>query len=515
MSTSAQSKLIRKISFQRILEQTKEEKEAEASLIASLPNYTTSSFDSDSWVLDKRSDKAHPDRIAFKEFKPMGKTGIHLAKLFAIIVLNRGTNNSIVNNLHKYFVFLSSQNMNLLQVDKKTFSHYSFWIEQQRKSDGEPLKEAYKHHLLDAALRFHQLMNRHSYISYIKGVEAIENPYNRKSSDSKYKVIDDQTLEVLDDHFSQNTTPLHFRVAYWIMRLYGTRPEDTVNYPLDCVKQLSDEIATIKHAIVKNSKSDKGIDYNIEFLNLKEPMQKMLFDLIITQQKNSNQLQDSSPQKGFLLTHLHPINHIAHVVSTQRLGQYLKKVQHKLLIPDSKRAVPRDFKKTAITMRAENGWTIPQLKHFANHRTYASLDSYSAPSEAFMIKEQRKVLMAENKLSDRYVFKGKIINGIDVIFEKKLSENPRAHKISNLGYCPDVSGCGNHFECLGCESLVPDKDLEEYYLEQADRYIKITEKQLEIGDKAKAKDSFRLSTLFASLYNKVTNTKKGGNDGKR
>lgn len=503
MSALAQSKLIRKISFQRILEQTKEEQKAEESLIASLSTYTTSSFDSDSWILDKRSDKAHPDRIAFRKFKPMGKPGIHLAKLFAIVLFNRGSSQGVVNILHKYFSFLAYQKTNLLQVNKRTFSHYSFWIEQQMSPAGKSLEEAYKYKLLDSALRFHQFMNGHSYISYIEGIEAIENPYNRKSSNSKYKVIDDQTLEVLDSHFSSDTTPLHFRVAYWIMRLYATRPEDTVNYPLDCVKKLSDDIATIKHAIVKNSTSKGGVDYNIEFLNLKEPMQKMLFELLKEQQSVSERFQQEISRKGFLFTYKNPSNNLKHILTIWGLSTYIRKIQIQLSISDLKRAVPRDFKKTGITMRAENGWTIPQLKHFANHHTYSSIDSYSAPSESFMIKEQRSILVTQNKLSGKYVFKPKIINGIDVIFQNKLQENPRAHKIANLGFCSDVSGCGNHFECLDCSSLVPNPDLREYYLDQTDRYIKITEKQLEIGDTAKAKDSHHLAALFASLYNKV------------
>lgn len=159
-------------------------------------------------------------------------------------------------------------------------------------------------------------------------------------------------------------------------------------------------------------------------------------------------------------------------------------------------------------MRTESGWTTPQLKHFANHRTYASIDSYSAPSENFMINTQRNILESQNELSGRYVLKGKIINGIDDIFEKKLLANPRAHKISNLGFCPDASGCGNHFECLSCSDLIPDADLEGYYLEQTDRYIKITEKQSEIGDTANARDSHHRASLFISLYNKIVDNRR-------
>lgn len=241
----------------------------------------------------------------------------------------------------------------------------------------------------------------------------------------------------------------------------------------------------------------------------------MLFELINKQQKVSKNLQDKTDKKDFLLTHSHPINHVTHVVSSDRLAKYLKKVQTELAIPESKHAVPRDFKKTAITMRAEDGWTTPQLKHIANHRTFDSIDAYSAPSEEFMINEQRNILLSQNKLSDRYVSKGKIINGIDDKFEKRLLENPRAHKISNLGFCSDVSGCGNHFECLDCDDLIPDKDLEEYYLDQTDRYLNVTKKQIEMEEMTNARDSHHRASLFASLYNKVQVNKKDIHDKKR
>lgn len=274
MSTVTQSNFTRKVSFQKLLEQTDEEQKAETNLKSSLPRYSSSPFNADAWVLDKKSRKAHSDRIAFREFKPMGKNGVHLVKLFATVILNRGASKSLVDNLHKYFVFLVEGNISLLQIDKKTLGYYSHWIDQQTKSNKEPLSEPYKHALLNSALKFHAFMNGHSYISYIEGIEAIVNPYNKKAFQSKYKVIDDNTLKILDKHFHSDEAPLHFRVAFWIMRLYGTRPEDTVNYPLDCVRTISDDMGTIKQAIVKNSKSDTGIDYNIEFLNLNESMQK-------------------------------------------------------------------------------------------------------------------------------------------------------------------------------------------------------------------------------------------------
>jgi hypothetical protein len=229
----------------------------------------------------------------------------------------------------------------------------------------------------------------------------------------------------------------------------------------------------------------------------------MLYKLIKKQQEVSQELQEDSDKKDFLFTYRHTQNKKIQYFSNQRLSKYFRKLQKELKIPEKARAIPRDLKKTGITMRLEAGWSTPQLKNFANHRTYESLDSYTAPSESFMIEEQRKILLENKDITSRYMFKGRIVNGMDDAFEKKLLENPKAHKISDLGYCPNTVGCGNHYECLDCDDLVPDKELEEYYLEQVDRYLKITEKQYELGDNTNAKDSHHRATLFAVLYNKL------------
>lgn len=494
-----------KVTFQKLLnEHSDNEKKAERQLVLTLEQFTSSSFESDSWVLDRRSNKAHPDTLAFKEFENLGIKGKNLVKLFAIATFNRGSGKTTISLLLKYYQFLSEHSLNLHQVKKDTFASYVAWMDDRiNNQNGKPIADVYKHMLLDAALMFHSQMNGHSFMAYIDGVEAIENPYSHKTKDSKYKIIDQEVLDKLDTYFKTETAPLHIRVAYWIMRLYATRPEDTLNYPLDCVKQLTDDMATVKHAIVKNSANKGEVEYKIGFLNLQEPMQRMMFDLIEEQQIISLKLQEVGKKKGFLLTYRHRTNKTIQYLSDWVFGSYLKKFQSGLGIYELKRAVPRDFKKTGITMRMESGWTTPQLKQVANHRTYGSIEAYSTPSESFMVAEQKRLLEAGGQIKGRYVFKGKIINGIGDKHEKSLLANSRAHKIGDLGYCPDVVNCGNHLECMDCSDLIPDKELEAYYLEQVDRYLKIAEKQYEMDDMTNARDSHHRAALFASLYNKI------------
>ena len=52
--------------------------------------------------------------------------------------------------------------------------------------------------------------------------------------------------------------------------------------------------------------------------------------------------------------------------SSERLSKYFRKLQRELNIPEIGCAVPRDLKKTGITIRLEVGWNTLQLKNFAN-----------------------------------------------------------------------------------------------------------------------------------------------------
>lgn len=507
MAAVANTTYVRKFTFKTILDElSNKEKEAEEQIIIMLHKYSSSLFHEDSWILDKKSNKSHPDTLAFMNtFSLHGNKGKHLAKLFAVITISRGNSVALHQGLRTYFKYLHTIDSNLLQIKKAIFANYIYWLDEQRKNNGELFSESYKHTLLNSALKFHTLMNGHTSIAFINGIEAIENPYDKKTKDSKYEVIQNNILEKLDNIFNQDESPLHMRVAYWIMRLFATRPDDTFNYPLDCVKKITDNMVTIKHAILKNSKNSGNLDYKFGFLNLNEPVQRMLIDLIEKQQYSSLQLQDKATKKEYLFTYQHAVNKKIYYLSSQSFYNHFIDVQRICGIPKAQQVIPRDLKKTGITLRTEFGWTSPQLKQFANHQTYNSIDAYSEPSVEFIIKEQRKILESSKELSNQYVFKGKIIHKLNDEMQYKILTNPRAHKIANLGFCPDIRSCGHHLECLDCKDLIPDYDLKDYYLEQADRYLKISEKQFTINDKTNARDSYHRATLFAALYNKVNN----------
>lgn len=504
MSALANNTIFIKTDFYKELEKNKSENDAELGLINKLHKYTNDSFLKSVWCLDVNTNKIEPTRISFRTLNKYGNIYTKLSKLYAIILLERGKTalSDLPSNLNVFFEFLNNKNINLLQCDSSTMIIFEEWLNDQ----SDRFKESTKKRFYNTVKNFFNLLYGHSKISKIDGISALENPY-RDTNNERYKEIDSDILKKYDEYFQRNDVKLFDKAIYWILRLYGVRPSDLTNYPLDCVKKLSNEIATIKHAIVKNSSND--IDYKIEFLNLAEPKQKMLYKFIKELQSQSQTLQNEAKKKGFLFTYKFGIIRYA---NTQKIQHMMQNVSELLDIPKELRASPKDFKKTAITLRAKSGWTSEQLKIFANHSTYDSLDAYSRPSDIFTKNTQKEILESENRISNAYVFNGKIVNKINVHLEKKIMSNLRAHKISNLGYCPNVAHCGNHFECLDCEYLLPDYDLKGYYISQADRYLEIAEKQNNLNDTTNARDSFHRASLFAQLFNKVINCKEEDND---
>jgi len=503
MSALTNNTIFIKTDFYKELEKSKCENDAELRLIKKLHKYTNDSFIKSVWCLDVNTNKIEPTRISFRTLNKYGIIHTKLSKLYAIILLERGKTaiTDLPSNLNVFFEFLNSKNINLLQCDSSTLIIFEEWLNDQDNR----FKESTKKRFYNTVKSFFNLLYGHSKISKIDGVIALENPY-RDLDNERYKEINEDVLKKYDEYFQRKDVTLFDKTIYWILRLYGIRPSDLTNYPLDCVKKLSKEIATIKHAIVKNSSND--IDYKIEFLNLVEPKQKMLYKLIIELQLQSQSLQDESKKKGFLFTY--KFGKVRYL-NTQKIQHMMQNVNKILDIPKELRATPKDFKKTAITLRAKSGWTSEQLKIFANHSTYDSLNAYSRPSDMFTKNQQKEILKSEDRLSSAYIFNGKIVNNINEHLEKKIMNNLRAHKISNLGYCPNVAHCGNHFECLDCEYLLPDYDLKDYYISQADRYLEIAEKQNSLNDITNARDSFHRASLFAQLFNKVINNKEEHN----
>lgn len=469
-----------------------------------LQKYSNSNYNEASWLI--RSKKSVDKSISFKNYMEFGENIVELIKLFTIFKLNENKSDfSFIKELKSSFLILKNNNIEIFNLNTKTFGlNYINYLQESTYTS------SVKHKTFNTFQQLLFYMNGHPYLGNLDGIEQIINPF-KKVINNGYKVIDTEILVFLDNYFLQKDAPIQITTIYWILRLFATRPDETINFPLNCATKLNNDIAIMRTYIGKKThkekEDEKGKYHDFIYLDLNNQYMRNLFDLVKKQEIIAQELQPYVSKLNYLFTYTPVLINGGkakpRVLSTATLEKFFRDLQRNNNIPENKRARPRDFKKTGITQRAEFGFNHFDLKEIANHKSFDSIDSYSSCSDGFLLKKQTDILSLEKKMGDKYMFKGKIVNGMNSDLEIRIMNNPRAHKLPDMGYCPDVNHCGNHFECLGCNNLIPDKDLENYYFEQACFYLEKTKNQEVIGDKINARDNLHRATLFNQLWQKV------------
>lgn len=477
----------------------------ERRIIKQLKRFSDSSFDDSKWMQlvenQRLSREAHFG--SFQEFNPEWQK---LAKLFALLESARmGRLYKRSHYLSSFFAFILSKNLNSKNIGKDTLRAF------QDHLDQKGVTEPHKHHCYQTVLDFLQVLQGHPNVALIKNIEAMESPYDRRPISGKYEQIPQWKLDITDRHFSSTETPLHYRVCYWFMRMYGIRPEDLLSFPIDCAKELKEgELGTLKMWVGKQGGAIDKIDdnekrpYKTIMINLKEPQQKMLFDLIKVQQSIANSLQDQVQEKDFLLTHIafHGNSAKRIIVMNKGLKSYWRKIIHPLF-ENGEWPKMKEYKHTAISKRATWGThTADALRDVGNHHSFGATDRYIKPAKQDQIELQQKILEFERKASLSVSFKGESVYDMKHIM-LKIMENPFAHQLPDYGFCPDASKCGNHFECLGCDFLVPDPKLRDYYYIQAEEYSRRADNLAEIGKNHLADDRMVVALKFYRLYKRT------------
>lgn len=485
----------------------------EARIISTLKRFSESDFNDLVWEQNIKNQRL-PRRVYFGSHVGIHPEWQKLAKLYILFESSRmGRLSQSGRYLTHFFKFLVSKKLSLRNVDKGTFRSYQSYLEKlsSRTTQG-PLADRSRHNYYNIPLAFFKVMKGHPAVAAIENVEAMVSPYDSRPQRGQYEPINQRVLDVLDGHFSRSDTPLHFRVCYWLMRMYGTRPDDLMSFPLDCAKILKeDEIGTVKTWIGKQGGAYERIDeseeqpYKLVMLNLQEPKQKMLFELIVQQQEMARSLQEYVKEKGFLLTYRHPrVNDGREkvVVMKGALSSYWS-VRIAPLFKKGEHPRMKELKHTAISKRAVWGThTYDALRDLANHRDFKTLDSYNKPAREDHIQLQYRLLEFERKANLDMSFKGESVLDLKYIMPK-IMENPFAHQLPGYGFCCDASSCGSHFECLDCNTLVPNPRLREYYYSQAKEYVERADNLALIGHNDLADDRMAVALKFYRLYNRT------------
>jgi len=517
MNTAQVAKYKDNAKFNQLLSEHNNDYESvESKLIEDLSNFTDDSFDVKTWKQDIEG-KTGARRAYFGSFKNIDNEFLRVIRLWVILESNaKGDLFTIGNKLSQFVKYLAIKNLNFKNVriiDLKVFEEY---LDKLITKKNTPLKPGTKYPYYEAILSFFAVMQGHPLVPKIENISAFKNPYSRmltdndiESDEEENKEILQEKLDIMDKYFFQDSVRLINRVQYWLMRMYGARSEDVLSYPLDCVKMFNEELATMKTYVGKQNIATHRIDptekrpYKIELINLKEPMQKMLFELIREQQESAEQLQEKATQKSFLMTiKLYNPQSKKLWVKVPTPGWFNTKWRENLkpLFKDGKCPTAKSLKHTAVSKRAVWGTHDHYgLRSFANHQSHDAINAYTKPAAKRVVTMQKDVENFMLKTNITWEFKGQSVHNLQNIIAK-VKENPFRHQLPEKGFCPDASACGNHFECIGCDYLVPHPELKEYYFEQAEDYRDRANRLKEIGKYHEYRDRMIVAVKFFSLY---------------
>lgn len=496
-------------------EENQNHKAVEERIIGQLIQFSESNFSDSKWV-QRIEKQRHPREAHFGAFAEFESSWVKLAKLWVILESTRIGRLCIVGNfLANFFVFMASKRLNPKNIARDTFRMYQDYLDNSvNKQTKEPLQERSKYSYYTVALDFVRVLQGHSEVAIIKNIEAMVNPYEIRDYGSKNRQIPQSKLDITDEYFLNSAVPLHFRICYWLIRLYGIRPDDVCSFPLDCVKELKkDEIGTLKMWVGKQGGARDRIDseeerpYKTVLLNLREPKQKMLFEMINKQQAIAKKLQKQAIEKNFLLTcqsfYVFDEERVV-VMKAKNIETYWER-KIKPLFEKGQHPRVKAYKHTAISKRATWGThTFDALRDVANHQSFGAIDNYIKPAKEDQVQLQRKILEFERNANLDLSFKGEVVYDMKYIMPK-IMENPYAHQLPGYGFCPDASKCGDHFHCIGCDFLVPSPKLRDYYYAQAEEYAGRADNLAEIGKNHLADDRMTVALKFYRLYNRTFN----------
>ena len=490
----------------------------EAKIIEDLAKFTDYPFDAKTWKQDVEG-KSLPRSAYFGPFKNLDDEFLKVLRLWVVLESNaKGELYRDGANLSQFNKYLAIKNLNFKNVRPVDLKAFEDYLDKQTTNKNKPYSPKTKHSYYDAVLSFFRVMQGHPLVAKIDNISAFANPYGGTlynndidSSEKENKEIPQEKLDIMDEYFKKETVPLILRVYYWLMRMYGARSNDILSYPLDCVKMFNEkeELATMKTYVGKQNNATHRIDpteerpYKIEFMNLKEPMQKMLYELIKEQQEITQQIQSETTQKNFLMTAktFSSQNQIIRVKIPSSSWFDIKWREHmKHLFKDGEYPNKKSLKHTAVSKRAVWGTHDHYgLRSFANHQSHDAINAYTKPAAKRVISMQKDVENFILKTNIEWEFKGQSVHNLQNIVAK-VKEDPFRHQLPGTGFCPDASACGNHFECIGCDYLVPHPELKEYYLEQAEDYRDRAKRLQEIGKYHEYRDRMIVSSKFFNLY---------------
>lgn len=430
------------------------------------------SFDSDTWICDKR--RQNPAQLLSKVTIYFAKIPMwykEMAKYYAIIRLLEGKSVSTVRgDIGNVAVFLGFMgDIPLSEISVLTASRYKEYLD--AKGYGECTRNG-----LWADVR--QFLNRmNGYDGVCLRNPFYDNPYEPKQLiDQKY--IPEYVVNQLDRVFMKENIPLTIRCIYWLLRLIPSRISEVLGMKIDCIKPFDGHYCVFIPMWKQNGGYKEPIMRTIHLED--EGIGGHLIALIHEQQKMALSYQDYLPEdkQGVLLAYRRQIlqngvwyaQDSYNVASWPYVSYQFKEICKRNGIQDETGedyvVTSHQFRHNGITDRLRAGFTLPQIAEMTAHHGTAMIYSSYAHLNLFpetIVEPMQYRTEAENPY---VLFGGRILN-MDAITETRLLKNIRAHRVPG-GICADVTHCKSGlWSCVDCEYFVLELEQLPYFKGQA------------------------------------------------
>lgn len=479
-----------------------------------------STYEDDIWFLDNYYKKLNCDntlrKIDFSKFKKYDKYSCVKKYIYANLLRSKSLKslNKIISFIKYFTAFIKSKGENSLYDDVKPLIIENYYEYLKRLKLTNKVKSDRWSTIKDF---YH--FNGFYEISIQMEKYLFQRTVSQKSED---KYISDYVTTQLDKIMMDDSQPVNHRTLYWILRLYPCRCTETLSTSIDCLKPYADEIQIFSSIVFKTSGGNENGSPKLLLIDSKEPIQKMLLDLIMTQKKIAEEVYEKKPELGNFLF-LSPIYKYYKATGKYKIdkrytkgslasfNKFLSSIikRYNILEEDGTLAIitSHKFRHKSITDRIESKLFRPidLLPMTLHANTKMITNTYHHPQDA--------VKKAENVHSfitgETVIFKGKVINSKnDKVFERFL-KNPYSYSLKDMGICTDIRDCSKtKFECLGCDYFIPDcsnLDYFEYHLIDWENKYQIALKKGNVYMQDNAKYNIKLHRKVIDKINKAIN----------
>lgn len=472
---------------------------------------TVSKFEDTQWILNLQKKGQNSSVSSYTVyFSSIPKQYIDIVKLNVLLISLKSKTMAydFPGKIFHLLNFCDLYSIKLSQFNIKIFAEYENYLLKLKKKNDEDYHQTTLYKIWNNAKMFFTLIAWHPDLAYINELNNRTAPIKQK--DSRYDKrlpIENEKLFELDSYFYKKDIPHHYKLAYWIIRLFPLRISEALNMSLNCIKYVNKDFVMLSFPNLKTNGGFSAPVFRTELLFTKDKYQLFLLKLIEEQQLISRGLQSISNEQNLLFTYKRLDNNKSTVLTRSYFSKILKDIQFELGFKNTVTA--HQFRTTGATLRAEHGFTSVQLKELLNIdldtvSTYSKLQNHS------IVKIQNDLI--GNTIEPKAFFKGKIINTQNSYMEQQIIKNPLAHKLPDMGYCAYENKCGSHYDCLECDYLIPDIELIEYYRETATSQLNKSDFWAKKGNSMYQKDSLHRATLFTKLYEKALMAMRNKND---